>query len=170
MPQGCGPSKIHGRTSIRSGVSWNHDRAELNRLIRLNPLSSKPKLGHQCGMKSVFLAMMMSVGISMAAEVVSVEKAEKLIADKVQLLDVRTQEEWDEGHLEGAVRADVTEKDFETAARKVTDPQKPLLVYCRSGGRSARAAKKLEKMGYKVVYDMDGGITAWKKADKKVVK
>jgi rhodanese-related sulfurtransferase len=52
----------------------------------------------------------------------------------------------------------------------VTDPGKPVLVYCRSGGRSARASKQLEKLGYKVVYDLDGGITAWKKAGKKVVK
>lgn len=121
-------------------------------------------------MKNVIFSMLLSLGVSLAAEVVTIEKGEKLIADKVQLLDVRTEEEWNEGHLEGAVRADVTEKDFETAVKKVTDPTKPVLVYCRSGGRSARAAKRLEALGYKVVYDLDGGITAWKKAKKEVVK
>ena len=121
-------------------------------------------------MKTMLCLLLMSLGMSMAAEVVKVDEAEKLIDSKVQLLDVRTEEEWNEGHLEGAVRADVTEKDFETEVKKVTDPAKPVLVYCRSGGRSARAAKKLEELGYKVVYDLDGGITAWKKAKKKVVK
>lgn len=121
-------------------------------------------------MKTILISMLLGLGVSFAAEVVTIEKGEELIAEKVQLLDVRTEEEWNEGHLKGAVRADVTEKDFETAVKKVTDPTKPVLVYCRSGGRSARAAKQLEKLGYKVVYDLKGGITAWKKAKKEVVK
>jgi len=122
------------------------------------------------GMKAMLVSMLMSLGVSLAAEVVTPEKGEKLIADKVQLLDVRTEEEWNEGHLNGAVRADVTEEDFAEAVKEVTDPSKPVLVYCRSGGRSARAAKQLEKLGYKVVFDLKGGITAWKKAGKEVVK
>lgn len=121
-------------------------------------------------MKTMLCLLLMTLGMSMAAEVVKVDEAEKLIDSKVQLLDVRTEEEWNEGRLEDAVRADVTEKDFETAVKEVIDPAKPVLVYCHSGGRSARAAKKLEKLGYKVVYDLGGGITAWKKAKKKVVK
>lgn len=121
-------------------------------------------------MKAIIISMLLGLGVSFAAEVVPIEKGEKLIADKVQLLDVRTEEEWKEGHLKGAVRADVTEKGFAEAVKKVTDPDKPVLVYCRSGGRSARAAKQLEKLGYEVVYDLKGGITAWKKAGKEVVK
>jgi rhodanese-related sulfurtransferase len=53
---------------------------------------------------------------------------------------------------------------------KVVDPKKPVLVYCRSGGRSAKAAKQMKDLGFVEISDLDGGITAWKKAGKKVVK
>ena len=101
---------------------------------------------------------------------VKIEQAEKLIADGVQLLDVRTQEEWDEGHLKGAKMVTVTEKDFLKKAKATLDPKKPVLVYCRSGGRSAKAVKQLREAGFTTVHDMDGGITAWEKAGKPVEK
>lgn len=101
---------------------------------------------------------------------VKIEQAEKLIADGVQLLDVRTKEEWDEGHLKGAKMVTVTEKDFLEKAKAALDPQKPVLVYCRSGGRSAKATKALREAGFTAVHDMDGGITAWQKAGKPVEK
>ena len=101
---------------------------------------------------------------------VKVEEAEKLIAEKIQLLDVRSEEEWNEGHIEGAVRVDVTEKGFAEKVVKAVDPKKPVLVYCRSGGRSGRASKVMAKLGFKEIRDLDGGITAWQKAGKKVVK
>ncbi|BCX48369.1 rhodanese/sulfur transferase [Haloferula helveola] len=105
-----------------------------------------------------------------AADKVEPAKAEELIAKKAQLLDVRTQEEWDEGHLEGATRVEIGSDDFAAKVAEKFDKSKPLVVYCRSGGRSARAAKQLEELGFETVYDLKGGITAWKDADKKVVK
>jgi phage shock protein E len=122
------------------------------------------------GMKILFtwLALM---GFAFAeASVVKVEEAEKLISEKVQLVDVRTEEEWNEGHIDGAVRVDYLEKGFAEKVVKAVDPKKPVLIYCRSGGRSAKAAKVMEKLGFVEVKDLDGGITAWKKAGKKVVK
>lgn len=101
---------------------------------------------------------------------VKIEQAEKLIADGVQLLDVRTKEEWDEGHLKGAKMVTVTEKDFLEKAKAALDPKKPVLVYCRSGGRSAKATKALREAGFTTVHDMEGGITAWQKAGKPVEK
>lgn len=101
---------------------------------------------------------------------VKIEQAEKLIADGIQLLDVRTEEEWNEGHLKGAKRADFTAKDFLEKAKATLDPKKPVLVYCRSGGRSAKATKALREAGFTTVHDMDGGITAWQKAGKPVEK
>jgi rhodanese-related sulfurtransferase len=103
-------------------------------------------------------------------EPVKVEQAEKLIKEGVQLLDVRTKEEWDEGHLKGAKLVTVTEDGFVVKATAAIDPKKPVLVYCRSGGRSARACKQLRDAGCTLVYDMEGGITAWEKADKPVEK
>ena len=121
-------------------------------------------------MKKILLLWLAVMGCACAAEKVSVETAEQLISKKVQLLDVRTKKEWKEGHLEGAVRADIKAEGFTDQVKKVVDSSKPVLVYCRSGRRSARAAKEMEALGYKTVYDLKGGITAWKNADKIVVK
>ncbi|MEM1084294.1 MAG: rhodanese-like domain-containing protein [Verrucomicrobiota bacterium] len=115
-----------------------------------------------------FLLVVSTVGAETSK--VTIEEAEKLIEKKVQVLDVRTEEEWSAGHLEGAVRVDVLEDDFAEKVVEAVDPKKPVLVYCRSGGRSARAAKQLEKLGFVRISDLDGGITAWKGAGKKVVK
>ena len=100
---------------------------------------------------------------------VKIEEAGKQIAKGAQLLDVRTKEEWDEGHLKGAKLVTVTEDGFLDKAKAALDPEKPVVVYCRSGGRSATAAKQLRAAGF-TVHDMAGGITAWKAAGKEVVK
>lgn len=101
---------------------------------------------------------------------VTVREAEKLIAGKIQLIDVRTEEEWNEGHLEGAVRVGFLEKGFEEKVAKAVDSKKRVLIYCRSGNRSGKASKAMEKLGFTEIKDLKGGIIAWKKAGKKVVK
>jgi rhodanese-related sulfurtransferase len=100
---------------------------------------------------------------------VKLEQAEKYLASGAQLLDVRTQEEWDEGHLKGATLVIVTEDGFLEKAKAALDPKKEVLVYCRSGKRSATAAKQLRSAGF-TVYDLEGGIIVWKAAGKPVVK
>ena len=80
--------------------------------------------------------------------------------DSGQLLDVRTTEEFGVSHLKNAQNICVTDDDFEEKI-KTLDKSKPVYVYCRSGGRSARAAKILEEKGFTQVYDLDGGITSW---------
>lgn len=100
---------------------------------------------------------------------VKVEQAEKQIAGGEQLLDVRTESEWKEGHLEGAKLVTLAKDGFVEKAKAVLDSKKPVLVYCKSGGRSAKAAKQLREAGF-TVHDLDGGITAWQKAGKPVVK
>jgi rhodanese-related sulfurtransferase len=98
-----------------------------------------------------------------------VEQAEKQLAGGVQLLDVRTPKEWNEGHLQGAKLVTLAKEGFVEKAKAALDPKKPVLVYCRSGRRSAMAAKQLREAGF-TVHDLDGGITAWQKAGKPVVK
>jgi len=100
---------------------------------------------------------------------VKIEQAEKRIAGGAQLLDVRTMEEWDEGHLKGATLVTVTEAGFLDKAKAALDRKKGVVVYCRSGRRSAMAAEQLRAAGF-TVYDLDGGITAWKAAGKPLVK
>ena len=92
-----------------------------------------------------------------------------IAAPDVQLLDVRTPDEYDEGHIAGAVLVDVNESDFEEKAVAVLDASRPVAVYCRSGRRSARAASLLTARGYKVT-NLEGGVMAWQDAGKALVK
>lgn len=84
-----------------------------------------------------------------------------------QLLDVRTPDEYNGGHLKDAQNIDWRGTEFEQKAENL-DFNRPVFVYCLSGGRSASAAAKLSKMGFKQVYDLQGGIMAWKNAGNEV--
>ncbi|WP_205941116.1 rhodanese-like domain-containing protein [Albibacterium indicum] len=92
-----------------------------------------------------------------------------LLLDEVQVLDVRTAEEYQSGHIEDAVNIDVQKEDFQEKAAKL-DKNRPVLVYCRSGKRSMKAASALESMGFKRIVNLDGGMLAWEEADKPVEK
>jgi thioredoxin len=87
--------------------------------------------------------------------------AEKLKAtDKAQLLDVRTPEEFSSGHIENATNVNWNGDDFVAKAENY-DKSKPVFVYCKVGGRSAQAADKLAELGFKEIYNLDGGIMKW---------
>lgn len=95
--------------------------------------------------------------------VVTVEQGASLIAlDDVTLIDVRTPEEYDEGHIAGAELVDLSSGDFadEIAAY---DPNGRYVVYCRSGNRSAQAVAIMAELGFEQVWDM-GGIVDWQAA------
>ena len=79
---------------------------------------------------------------------------------RVQLVDVRTPEEYDAGHIEKAVNIDFLAEDFEDAIQKI-DKDRPVFIYCRSGGRSGRASKLMKELGFKKVYDLEGGYLNW---------
>jgi len=79
------------------------------------------------------------------------------------LIDVRERDEWDEGHLPGAVW--VPRGNLESRIeRAVPDRESPVVIYCASGARSAFAAKTLEEFGYTNVASLAGGFTEWKRA------
>ena len=98
----------------------------------------------------------------------SVEEFQKAIAQSnIQLLDVRTPGEYQSGHLKGALLADWTNpNEFQTRA-KALDKSKPVYTYCLSGGRSGAASEWLRQNGY-TAYNLSGGMSAWKRADKPV--
>lgn len=100
---------------------------------------------------------------------VGVDEFSKLIADReaIQLLDVRTQSEYNEGHIAGAKLIDVNDSSFIDKASALLDKQKPVAVYCRSGRRSAKAANAMVNAGFRVI-NLDGGILAWQDAGKNV--
>ena len=79
--------------------------------------------------------------------------------DSVILVDVRTPEEYREGHIPGAILLPVS--DIEAKAEsELQDKSETYIVYCRSGSRSAAAASQLVEMGYENIYDL-GGINDW---------
>jgi len=88
----------------------------------------------------------------------------------VQVLDVRTKEEFAGGHLANATLIPWTDRDFAARAVKELDPRKPVLVYCRSGGRSTDAAAALVKLGFPDVRNLAGGILAWQQAQSDSIK
>ncbi|MDB9828031.1 rhodanese-like domain-containing protein [Flavobacteriaceae bacterium] len=79
----------------------------------------------------------------------------------VQLIDVRTPNEFSNGHIEKAVNVDFfNQNNFGVAFTKL-DKKKPLYIYCRSGKRSSRAAKQLAGLGFEKIYDLEGGYIKW---------
>lgn len=102
------------------------------------------------------------------AENVNVETFEKHITS-AQVVDVRTPQEWNKGIIEGAVKANFYEKDFKVQLEKL-DKEKPVAVYCAVGGRSGQAMSMMQEMGFKEVYNLKGGMDAWKGAEKSTVK
>lgn len=78
----------------------------------------------------------------------------------VYLLDVRTPEEYKEGHISGAHNLDVTNEDFIEKAKAELPKDKSIALYCKSGKRAAVAQEKLDALGYKTLF-LDGGIMAW---------
>ena len=86
---------------------------------------------------------------------------EKAIQDTtVQILDVRTAEEYLEGHLEKASFLDLSDTNFTLKAGEMLDKDKKVAVYCRTGRRSKKAAQRLLDLGYEVL-ELDTGITGW---------
>lgn len=81
-------------------------------------------------------------------------------AYNVQIVDVRRPAEFEESHIKNAVNIDIESKDFD---QKISELYKdvPVYVYCRSGKRSAEAAEKMKKLGFKEIYNLQGGLDEW---------
>ena len=91
------------------------------------------------------------------------DTAAKLRSGDAVIVDVRDKDEWDEGHIPDAthISRGTIELDIE---EKVPDQNAMIICHCGGGGRSALAAETLQKMGYKNVRSMAGGLRAWKAA------
>ncbi|WP_046746130.1 rhodanese-like domain-containing protein [Kordia zhangzhouensis] len=96
-------------------------------------------------------------------EILDVASFKKAITEKqVQLVDVRTPLEYKSGHIENAVNIDFFDRAHFNENFAGFDRNQPIYLYCRSGNRSQRSAKKLLQIGFKKVYDLKGGYKAWK--------
>ena len=93
---------------------------------------------------------------------ISPQKAKEMIdaGQELLILDVREQDEYDSGHIPGAVLLPVGTIDETTAAEVIPEKGSTVLVYCRSGNRSKTASSALADLGYTNIYEF-GGINTW---------
>lgn len=96
------------------------------------------------------------------AHLISVEELARHVEDSSELLllDVRTKEEYEEGHLPGARNMDFLSEDFLLQVEQLPKDQ-AIYIYCRSGNRSAKAADLMRKAGFRQLYDLEGGYLKW---------
>ena len=96
---------------------------------------------------------------------------EKMLKESKEpiLLDVRTAGEYAQGHLVNAALLDIYASDFKSQAGKL-NKSKPVFVYCKAGSRSGSAVNVLSDLGFKEIYDLNGGIIAWQRANKPIEK
>lgn len=94
------------------------------------------------------------------------EFEQKLAEPDVQIIDVRTPEEFASGALPAAKNFNINSSDFEQNLESL-DKSKPVLVYCLSGGRSGKAAEIMANKGFKEVYNMEGGMVRWRAEGRK---
>ncbi|MFK7749433.1 MAG: rhodanese-like domain-containing protein [Kordia sp.] len=87
---------------------------------------------------------------------------EAIAAENIQLVDVRTKLEYNAGHIENAENIDFFDRSNFAENFASFDRKQPIYLYCRSGNRSQRTAKKLVRIGFKKIYDLKGGYKAWK--------
>jgi len=124
-------------------------------------------------MKNLLIALTLLSTTAFAAEPVkhvqSADAATIIAEGKTVIVDVRTAEEFKEGHIKGAKNIDVMSDDFEAQLAKL-DKTQPTLVHCQAGGRSSRALKTFEKLGFTQVIHLDDGFGGWEAAGKPVEK
>lgn len=112
----------------------------------------------------VVLTITMSCKESPKGEIklVTPDEMQTLIESRdVQLVDVRSEDEYENGFIENAQNIDFNSPTFDEDISKL-DKSKPVILYCKTGGRSAKCSKKLLEAGFIQIYELDGGITKWK--------
>jgi sulfur-carrier protein adenylyltransferase/sulfurtransferase len=96
------------------------------------------------------------------SEIDATHARDRIESGEPVVVDIREQDEWDEGHIPGAVH--VPRGHLESRIERLApDPGRPVVVYCSAGNRSAFAAKTLAELGYEDVVSLAGGFTDWKR-------
>lgn len=121
---------------------------------------------------SLFIALAFTCALhSQTVTLVNVKTFENgMKKENAQLVDVRTPDEYKDGHLKGSKLMDWNNQQAFLNGTKGLDKSKPVYVYCLAGVRSLKAAEWLSKNGFAQVYSLEGGIKAWKDEGKAVVK
>lgn len=103
------------------------------------------------------------------ADSIKVDQFDDLKAQGYTVIDVRTQEEFSEGHIQDAVLINFHDPNFKTKISEL-DVNGKYLLFCRSGNRSGKAVLLMNQMGFKDALNIAGGIIAWQKAGKPIVQ
>jgi rhodanese-related sulfurtransferase len=116
---------------------------------------------------AVFLSATAPLAAGARFQEVTVNQARELIQKRARnpqfvILDVRTPEEFAQGHLSGAVNVNLMAPEFERRLGAL-DRGQTYLVYCRTGSRSAKAIQAMERLGFRSVYHMSEGIVGWQR-------
>ena len=115
----------------------------------------------------ICLCVFQSYGQEQQLDLLNVASFEKeMISNKGVLIDIRTPAEFKEGTIEGARNIDFLDDTFKTEISEL-DKTEPVYIFCKSGGRSAKAHKLLKEEGFEKVYELDGGFTAWNETHNK---
>ena len=101
-------------------------------------------------------------------ELISVAQLQKIDVS-AQLIDVRTPEEYNDGYIKNAKNINFYEDNFMEEMSKLNKTE-PIYVYCKSGGRSGNASKKLKDAGFTKVYDLEGGFMKWESEGKGITQ
>jgi phage shock protein E len=107
----------------------------------------------------VLLALLLNISCAQAGSM-HIQELENKHLDTAVLVDVRTPEEFQQGHLDKALNINLFDPDFEERFSAM-DKEKTIYVYCKVGGRSAKAQEKLTAMGFKSVVNLEGGYDAY---------
>ena len=172
-------SAVWGKEIVETGVPTGRALKRINKTYTMKRLAvfammltmlfavEAQESGHKCCQKKGGCCQQAKTE---KCETMAVEEfSQRMMSKSVVLVDVRTPKEYAEGHLQGATNiawCDDFEKQWDAAGIKKSFT---VAVYCRSGRRSSVAASALMKKGYKVI-ELKGGILAWEKAGKPVVK
>ncbi len=93
-------------------------------------------------------------------EVVDATKLTELKLAGISIVDIRTEKEYNEGHIAGVEHINFYRSDFIEAMGKL-GKDKPIIIHCAKGGRSGKAAKALKEAGFIKIYDYRGGFSDW---------
>jgi rhodanese-related sulfurtransferase len=133
---------------------------------RQDAVARREESGHSCSIRSKTTGVDLVAAAKQQITEVNVEKAKQLLAEgNITLIDTREESEYAAGHIDNAILLPRGVIEFKlNTIPELADPAKAVLIYCRTGGRSALAAQTLQTLGYSTVLSIAGGFEAWEKA------
>ena len=119
-------------------------------------------------MKHLFIVVLLIINTSCQAQentntqIMGIQTLKTdVIGKDVQLVDVRTEKEYSQGHIDDAIHIGIADKEKFKAEIQKLDKTEPVYIYCHSGVRSHRASKIMNALGFTQVYDYKGGWSEW---------